>query len=176
LIVAWTQVDDGDIPIATRFSWRLHPAGYAIANDAANRTLLLHREILGLGPRARDAREVDHVNRDKLDNRRANLRMATRALNNQNTPARKGSSSPHRGVAFDPRPKSAAAPYRARVQLNRVNYELGSFATEAEAARAASAFRARHMPFSEDALSLTTAAGRSVLDRQSTAGGRRSPA
>ena len=39
----------------------------------------MHREILGL--RAGDGREVDHINRNSLDNRRINLRVSTRKEN-----------------------------------------------------------------------------------------------
>jgi hypothetical protein len=55
---------------------RLHFAGHEYATFAKERKkVYLHRAILGL--EAGDVRQCDHINRDTLDNRRANLRMAT---------------------------------------------------------------------------------------------------
>jgi len=50
---------------------------------------LMHRLILGLVPGDPD---VDHVNGDALDNRRANLRLATQSQNNGNRRAQGGTS------------------------------------------------------------------------------------
>ena len=52
--------------------------GYT-AKDAAEKTRLMHRQILGLIHG--DGKEVDHINKDRLDNRRANLRVVTRKEN-----------------------------------------------------------------------------------------------
>ncbi len=45
------------------------------------RTVMLHRVVFGLTERTPD---VDHVDGDGLNNRRSNLRLATRSQNNQN--------------------------------------------------------------------------------------------
>jgi hypothetical protein len=53
----------------------------------------MHRLILGI-PNS----EVDHVNGNPLDNRRVNLRLATRAQNSANTRSRKNTTSKYKGV------------------------------------------------------------------------------
>lgn len=76
--------------------------------------------------------EVDHRNRDCLDNRRANLRHATREQNACNMPAKRNNRTGFKGIWFDaPRGK-----YRAEVQSEGRRIRLGQFATAEEAARA----------------------------------------
>lgn len=56
--------------------------------------ILMHREIL----QPRSGFEVDHENRNGLDNRRRNLRLGTRSQNNQNAVSRGASS--FKGVSW----------------------------------------------------------------------------
>jgi len=103
----------------------------------------LHRVIMRLMPW--DKMEVDHINGDRLDNRRCNLRVVTRAQNCQNKPSL-GGSSKYRGVHWCKRTKR----WMARAKLNQKTYYLGSYEDEEDAADAASKFREEHMPFSEE--------------------------
>jgi hypothetical protein len=152
-IVDYALIDHDDAALA-RYRWHRTPRGYAARStfkDGVRGTALLHREVLGLVPG--DGLQADHINRAaKLDNRRANLRIATNALNHQNMGSQRGSTSTHRGVSwFKP-----VGVWQAQVTVDGRHNHLGYFHREADAAAAASAFRARHMPFSPDA---TAAAG-----------------
>lgn len=146
IVVAHTLVDEADAAWLSQWTWRRDRDGYAVRYDSQNRrTLYMAREILGL--KVGDPREADHRNRDKLDNRRANLRVVTHAQQMQNLPGHRGSSSRFRGVYWD----KARSKWSARVQLNGVTHCLGRFDDEEEAAQAAAAFRAEHMSFAEEA-------------------------
>lgn len=134
---------------ASRITWHAHESDtrtYAATatwtGDGTQRTFL-HRVIMGLAPE--DPRKVDHVSGDTLDNRRANLRLATTAQNAQNQGSR-GGSSRHRGVTWD----RARGKWLASAMLDGKRTTIGRFVTEDEAAEAASAWRAEHMPFSAD--------------------------
>jgi hypothetical protein len=70
--------------------------------------------------------EIDHINRDRKDNRWANLRAATRSTNCQNS---RGRGRYLKGTKFDPRCGS----WLARIHVNKREIHLGSFRTEAEA-------------------------------------------
>lgn len=147
--IALIDAEDAERVLAYR--WCLHPRGYAqrgVMRGGVRRTVLLHRQIMGLG--YGDRREVDHVNRNPLDCRRANLRLATRAENMQNQSSagnRGATSSRHRGVTF----RKDCARWQARAQVGKVPRYLGLFASEDEAAAAVAAWRAEHMPFSAEA-------------------------
>ncbi len=141
-------VDEVDAWRAEGWKWSL-AKGYARRGqqtDYKQTTILLHREIMGLAPG--DGLSVDHINGDKLDNRRGNLRVVSHAENLQNrTSANKNSTSGYRGVIWD----KARQKWKAQVRLHGKCHLLGRYDDILEAAKVASDFRAKHMPFSKDA-------------------------
>lgn len=86
---------------------------------------------------------LDHICRNRACVNPDHLRPANEALNGQN---RGPVAGRFRGVTRDQR-----GGWRAQCGLNGRNHFLGRFDTEEEAAAAASAFRAKHMPYSDDA-------------------------
>jgi len=77
--------------------------------------------------------QVDHINRDRSDNRFCNLRAATNMENNWNRgPQRNNRSSGVRGVSYH----SETGKWRARIVVRGNSYSLGLFATIEEAADA----------------------------------------
>ena len=77
--------------------------------------------------------KVDHINRDKLDNRVANLRYATEHENSLNKgKIQKTTSSQYKGVYLCKRSNK----WRSMIQYNRKKYYLGTYTDEEDAARA----------------------------------------
>ncbi len=70
--------------------------------------------------------EVDHINRDPTDNRRENLRLASRSQNNANT--RSTNAVGLRGV-YLPSQK-----YQASIRIDKVKIHIGTYSSEEEAA------------------------------------------
>jgi hypothetical protein len=88
--------------------------------------------------------EVDHADRDGLNCRRGNLRIATHAQNSQNCARKKHNRSGFIGVSFDQRTKRWAA----RGGVNGKHVFLGRFGSAEEAARARDAWvKIHHGPF-----------------------------
>jgi len=77
---------------------------------------------------------IDHINRDKIDNRIENLRKSSLSLNSMNTPTRK-SSLGLRGIQ-PIKENNRKQKYRAYITFQRVNYSLGRFMTLKEAIKA----------------------------------------
>jgi hypothetical protein len=76
------------------------------------------------------AADVDHINRNRLDNRIENLRSVTRSVNCHNIAAR--SSSGEKGVTAGSRGRG----WEARIMVNRKPIYLGFYSTKEEAAAA----------------------------------------
>lgn len=94
------QIDDDDFEIVRHYSWCINNSGYALTSVGLygnSRRVLLHILLLGKAP---DDLEWDHKNRNKLDNRRANLRVVTRDTNMRNKSIRSNNTSGVLGVLW----------------------------------------------------------------------------
>lgn len=123
-------VDDADYERLSQFKW-FERRGYAARNvykKGVYITIWLHREIICPPP----GNEVDHINGNKLDNRRENLRIVTHSQNMKNTYRRHPSSSKHKGVSWFKESKK----WMANINSDGKRYYLGLFEQEEEAARA----------------------------------------
>lgn len=125
-------VDPEDEHYLTKYAWRaFHTRGltYVRARPRAaggRISLFLHNIIMNAPPGV----EVDHRNGNGLDNRRANLRLATRSRNNSNRKLQ-GGTSPFKGVSWH----KQAEKWRAQITDGKA-YHLGLFISEEDAARA----------------------------------------
>lgn len=76
--------------------------------------------------------EIDHINRNRLDNRIENLRICHRHENAWNTERRIDNTSGVKGVHWNPKNQN----WRARLSVNKIIMEIGSFQTLEQAANA----------------------------------------
>lgn len=133
-------VDDADYEGLSGYKWHAH---FTYNNVYATRSVharlglrkyqckrfLMHREILGLV--VGDGIQVDHKNRNGLDNRRENLRACTPKQNHGNQMSRSGVSA-YKGVSFDKRRQK----WRAQIFFDGRQKFLGYHRNEVEAALA----------------------------------------
>ncbi len=125
--VAW--IDAEDAAWAAAFTWHVglnrHTA-YAVCHASRPRrtTRRMHREIVGAPPGV----EVDHINGNGLDNRRANLRLASHAENMRNRMGL-GGRSRFKGV------RCRGSRWRSIIHFEGRRILLGTFDTEEQAAR-----------------------------------------
>ena len=121
-------VDDDLIDELSLFNWRiLDWKGYVVRTDRIHgkwTTILLSRQIMGFPL----CLQVDHINGDKLDNRRCNLRMVTNRQNQMNRKPRRCSRTGLKGVTY------ASGKYLARIVADNVRIRIGLYATAEEAA------------------------------------------
>lgn len=126
------SVDLGDVPLVGELRWRRNRYGYAVANytctSGKRTTVLMHRLIMGTG----ESRSIDHINGDKLDNRRANLRYATPTQNGMNRPKNISNKSGFKGVSF----KADRGRFVAQINVEGIRKTLGTFLSAEEAAAA----------------------------------------
>lgn len=133
-IVGYALIDETDLGRVMWYRWYLAAVGYPATHAFGGRLLYMHRHLLECS--RDDGLEVDHINRNKLDNRRENLRIATRLLNNQNVSPRKRGTSKYRGVSWNKR----RFRWEARAYCGGKRYSLGHHESELDAADAVAAF------------------------------------
>lgn len=139
-------VSDEDYEYLSQFKWYMS-YGYVVRTHYpgfwrdGHYRVHMHRDIMGF--ERHDPRQVDHINMNRIDNRRENLREATNALNRQNQVSNRGASSIYRGVDY----LKEKDMWRAQVGHQGRNFHLGNFDNELDAARAAQEVRLKLMPF-----------------------------
>ena len=128
-------VDDNDFEMLSLHKWCASPtrdvycAARSVAISKNKRGLIyMHREILN----PPFGMAVDHINHDKLDNRRKNLRVCTVAQNNQNRRKFKKGSSQYKGVFWN----KWNGKWQAQIGFNGDQFYLGYFKEEEAAAKA----------------------------------------
>jgi hypothetical protein len=136
-----TIVDPEDVPRLTGYTWYNNGHGYAYAyvkRSKPYRRVWMHRLIIGTP----DDMDTDHINGNKLDNRKSNLRCVTRRQNVANRPKlNRSCSSRYKGVHWH-KQSGYTGRWRARASFKRdgdteiTHLHLGLFDDEVEAARA----------------------------------------
>lgn len=107
-------IDLGYVDKLKQYKWSLRGDGYCV-----NKIGLLHRVIM-------DCPEdmlIDHISRDKLDNRKSNLRICTKQQNNINKGIISKNTSGTTGVIWD----KSRNKWRSQIKLNGKNRILGRF-------------------------------------------------
>ena len=111
-------IDASDADKCRGHKWSLGANGYI---ECTSERLFLHRVILGLGKEDREY--VDHINHNKCDNRRENLRFCSCSQNQYNQKVRITSKTGYKGVCWD----SGRGKFMANIQANLKNKYLGHF-------------------------------------------------
>lgn len=118
----FTIVDIIDYDYLNQFKW--HFDRYAVRNP----TTYMHRVIAQRMGFDIYNKAIDHVNRNKLDNRRDNIRVATPSQNLMNQNKWKNKTSRYKGVSWNAR--------RKKWQVFIRHKYLGNYKTEKQAAAA----------------------------------------
>jgi len=131
-------IDECDADQVLRYKWartgkdKLNLVCSALKREDRN-IAFLHRFIM----RPQVGEVVDHINGDKLDNRRANLRVCTLTENNRNKRVWPNKKSGYKGVfpvSYVPKKPGKSRSWQALIMANRKLHYLGCFPSEVEAA------------------------------------------
>lgn len=131
-------VDAEDWPVVSAYRWYAtvgnngvrYATAYVPLPDGRQAQIRMHRLILKPKP----TEEIDHENRNGLDCRRSNMRIATRVSNAGNRVKHANGQSPYKGVVFER--QRCARPWAAYIDVNGVKRRLGSFDAANDAAEA----------------------------------------
>lgn len=124
-------VDDEDYEEMMKYKWytylRKDKPSYAVTS-IKGKQIFMHRLIA----KTPEGMLTDHINQDKLDNRRENLRHCTHAENMRNVSSWRTNTSGHKGVAWNKKDKR----WIAYVVYNGRNIHLGEFIEKEDAIKA----------------------------------------
>lgn len=110
-IVSWTVIDRNDLIKALGKRWHLDHKGYVRSSDTKNK-VYLHNYLLSIKHSYK--REIDHINRNPLDNRRNNLRIVPHNKNIYNRGMLKSNTSGITGICFESSRKKWRVTYRGK--------------------------------------------------------------
>jgi len=126
----YALVDDEDYERAMQYRWSRQGGEYAhgmVGEKGRRKLMQMHRWLIG-APKGMD---VDHINMNKLDNRKRNLRVCTRSQNKRNVGVRVDNNSGYKGVGWSKQNKG----WMARIVHKGKTFYLGTHNTPEEAAR-----------------------------------------
>ena len=128
----FTLIDDNDYEKVIQYKWLCNNYGYATRQywdriSKKYKGIFLSNFILG----ALENQSVDHINGNRLDNRKNNLRICSFLENRRNKSIYKNNKSGFKGVD-----KSSKNRWRATIRINGEKIHLGSFIDKKEAALA----------------------------------------
>ena len=116
----YALISRSDLDVVKQIYWRKTEYGYARGkNPITRKDVLLHKYITETSKET----VIDHINRNKLDCRRENMRIADNQINSLNRNAPSNSSTGYKGVSIDCR----TGKFKAYIKVDRKQINLGLF-------------------------------------------------
>lgn len=130
--IEYAFCSDEDFEELSKYRWHKQMEGYAACYSLPENYTLMHRFVKGYLEKQKigDGNVVDHIDGNKLDNRRHMLRIVTQKQNSQNRSKRKDVTSQYFGVY------KLKNKFVSNISVNDVTYYLGVYENEIDAARA----------------------------------------
>lgn len=129
----WFEIDDEDYPLVSKFNWyvikRRKRMSYVVTHvlkDGKRTFQSLHRLVM----KADKGTQLDHANRNGLDNRKLNLRFCTHSQNQANKTKYTNNTSGYKGVYWNKYHRK----FEAQIRVNKIKIHLGYFNTTKQAA------------------------------------------
>jgi len=115
-------VDDSDFDYLNQFKWYFD-GRYAMRNGIQKNYKRKHIWMHRLINQTSKDKETDHINRNKLDNRRINLRTVTRNGNQWNRDKYRTNTSGYKGIMWH----KATQKWLAQIKVNSKHIHLGIY-------------------------------------------------
>lgn len=110
-------VDNDDFDMVSKYCWYVSTKGYAYSRKN-KKHVSMHRLLM-----TPEKLQVDHINRNKLDNRKSNLRLVTNQQNQYNTRLPRNNTSGFKGVYYN----KDCDKWSAQITVNKKTINLGLF-------------------------------------------------
>jgi hypothetical protein len=129
VIIEYALVDEDDFEKVNKYKWNLSVDGYA-KGKVEKKDIRLHHYIF---KKAENGNVIDHINQDRLNDSKLNLREVSRSENSHNVKKNSNieTSSKYKGVTWDKNTQK----WVSRCIYNKKRVSLGVFKNEEEAAK-----------------------------------------
>ena len=117
-------IDDEDYELVSAYVWKKYPSNRYIQASINGKTTAISRLIMNAGKGV----SVDHINGDRLDNRKSNLRICSQSQNMKNRKPNKNGKSAYKGVV-----SLKNGRFRAKIDSDGKRYDLGVYDNEHDA-------------------------------------------
>jgi len=125
--------DKEDFDLINKYKWRVYNNNNTFYTQAHTPMINGQRTTIKMHNLIMNAKFIDHINGNGLDNRKCNLRKANHTLNTQNRQRLvKNKTSKYKGVFYF-KASAAHRKWRATIRVNGKELVLGYFPTENEA-------------------------------------------
>lgn len=121
--IAQTIIDLDDWNTVQNYTWRFNTNGYA--RSGSTNSIYLHQLIIN----PQDKLFIDHINGNRLDNRKSNLRVCTDQQNKMNHKKQENNTSGCSGVVY----RKDTNKWTVRIQVNYKIINLGCYESLEEA-------------------------------------------
>jgi hypothetical protein len=129
-IIARALISKEDVEKVSQLKWNASSSNGYVSSGCGKTQILLHRYILN----AQEHEIVDHINRNKLDNQRENLRLCTHSKNSMNSSMKSNNTSGITGVWINKTKKKNK--WVAEIFVGGKEICLGNFKNKEEAIKA----------------------------------------
>lgn len=127
-------ISKDSLNVVLDFNWYLgkdgYPVSYGSVDGKIKGRIKLHHLVIKIGQHVPKDMIIDHINRNKLDNRLENLRICTAQENSFNRTLNKNSKNKFKGVK-----KISETNWSAVISKDGVRHEIKGIATEEEAGK-----------------------------------------
>ncbi len=128
---SFTSVDDNIFNTISKTGWWINSYGYAVRQIRSGKKRIntyLHHLVL----EKKHGFDIDHIDRNKLNNQLSNLRYLKREQNNYNSGIHKNNTSGFKGISF----VKSRNKWRAYIGGSKNRIELGQFKNKEDAINA----------------------------------------
>lgn len=117
----FAMVDNEDFDRVKDICWSINSKGYATSRN--------HNELHKFLMQTPEGLFTDHINGDRLDNRRSNLRICTNQENCWNSKINSNNTTGYKGVSLN----NTKTKFKSSISKNKIQYHLGFYNTAEEA-------------------------------------------
>ena len=120
---ARSLIDLEDVDLVSKYKWCANSHGYVLCRET---NMFLHKLVMN---DINNDRTIDHINRNRLDNRKSNLRYATPQQNCMNKSKQSNNTSGYPGVSW----RKDRNKWRAFITVDRKQIALGLYENKEDA-------------------------------------------